>query len=79
MLDFMKNILDEFADLIISVLPKSPFIDFFESVEDIPYLGYLNWFIPVGAILKVFTAYLVCIALFYGYSVLARWVKLIGD
>lgn len=79
MLDFMKNILDEFADLIISVLPKSPFIDFFESVEDIPYLGYLNWFIPVGAILKVFTAYLVCIALFYVYSVLARWIKLIGD
>lgn len=79
MLDFMSSLLDKFADMLLSVLPTSPFADIIDSLSGIPYLEYLNWFIPVGTILKIFVAYLAAIALFYIYMVLARWVKLIGD
>ena len=62
MIKFMKEILDKLLSVILSLLP---------------YLGYLNYFVPVGTCLKIGTAWLAAIALFYLYSVLARWIKLI--
>lgn len=62
MIKFMKEILDKLLSVILSQLP---------------YLGYLNYFVPVGTCLKIGTAWLAAIALFYLYSVLARWIKLI--
>lgn len=64
---------------VIQILPRSPFAQFVEQFEDLPYLGYLNWFIPVRSILTIMAAWLAAITLFYVYSVVARWIKLIGD
>lgn len=77
MLLWMKEMLDKFLSVLLSVLPLSPFAGFIDSLEEIPYLGYLNYFIPVGTCLKIGAAWLSAIALFYLYSVVARWVKLI--
>ena len=77
MINFMKEILDKFLALLLSVLPLSPFADFIDKLDSLPYLGYLNYFIPVGTCLKIGAAWLSAIALFYLYSVVARWVKLI--
>lgn len=63
---------------VIGFLPMSPFHQFIESMQDIPFLGYLNWLIPVGDMIKIGLAWLGVIALFYVYSVIMRWVKLIG-
>ena len=51
----------------------------FFSEMSLPYLGYLNWFLPVASFIKIGLAWLTCIGLFYLYSVAMRWVKLIGD
>lgn len=64
---------------IVRVLPLSPFKEFLEDFEDLPFLGYLNWFVPVRSILIVMGVWLAAVAAFYLYSVIARWVKLIGD
>lgn len=64
---------------LINVLPTSPFAPFLEQFSDIPALGYLNWFFPVRGCLTVMAAWLAAVTLFYIYSVVARWVKLIGD
>ena len=64
---------------IVQLLPASPFAPFVEQFSSLPYLGYLNWFFPVRACLTVMAAWLTAIALFYVYSVVMRWVKLIGD
>lgn len=64
---------------IIRVLPTSPFAPLIEQFSHIPYLGYVNWFIPIGPILTVMAGWLAAITAFYLYSVIARWVKLIGD
>lgn len=76
------NIGDAFKGLIqniVNVLPQSPFAPFVEQFSSIPFLGYLNWFFPVRACLTVMAAWLAAITLFYIYSVVMRWVKLIGD
>ena len=62
MIKFMKEILDKLLSV---------------NLSQLPYLGYLNYFVPVGTCLKIGTAWLAAIALFYLYSVLARWIKLI--
>ncbi len=69
--------LDKLLSVILSLLPLSPFADAIDSLTQLPYLGYLNYFIPVGTCIKIGEAWLAAIALFYLYSVVARWIKLI--
>ena len=76
------NISDAFNGLInnlVQLLPASPFAGVIDSLSGVPYLGWLNWFFPVRGCLVVMSGWLTAIALFYLYSVVARWVKLIGD
>lgn len=61
------------------VLPTSPFAEFVDRFAALPSLGYLNWFFPVRECLVVLAAWLAAITLYYVYSVIMRWVKLIGD
>lgn len=76
------NIGEAFDGLIqglLSALPQSPFREFLAEFQNLPGLGTLNWFFPVGGVLRVMAAWLVAVALFLIYSVAMRWVKLIGD
>lgn len=77
MMNFMKELLDKFLSWVLSFLPLSPFAPVISGLEQLPYLGYLNYFVPVGTFIKIGEAWLAAIALFYLYSVLARWIKLI--
>lgn len=79
MLSWMQELLNNFGQMLISVLPISPFKQFLDDFSSIPYLGYLNWFLPVGTFIKVGAAWLGAIAIFYLYSIIMRWVKMIGD
>lgn len=79
MLEWMSSFLSKFGSLLIKVLPVSPFQPFISDISNLPYLGYLNWFFPVSDVLKVGAAWLASVALFYLYSVLMRWMKVIGD
>ena len=64
---------------LVELLPTSPFADFIDDFGQLPWLGVLNWFFPVRECLIVMTAWLAAITLFYLYSVVMRWVKVIGD
>ncbi len=78
-MDFIGSLFDVIVNALKSILPLSPFRGFLSDFANIPYLSYLNWFIPIGPALKIFTAWLTAIAAFYLYSVALRWVKIIGD
>lgn len=78
MLAFMKEILDAFLAVLVSLLPRSPFAETIDSLEGLPFLGYLNWFVPVGEMLSAAMLWLAAITVYYLYSVVARWVKLIS-
>lgn len=73
----MKEILDQFLSWVLALLPTSPFTSFLDSMETIPYLGWLNWFLPISEMIVIGEAWLVAIGTFYLYSVILRWVKAI--
>lgn len=75
----LGDVFDGLLQGLLSLLPTSPFQQFIVEFASLPYLGYLNWFFPVGKCLVVLVAWCSAIALFYVYSVIMRWVKLIGD
>ena len=79
MLSWMAELINEFLGMLLAFLPKSPFKPYISALSGLPFLGWLNWFIPVGACLKIMAAWLTCVSLFYVYSVIMRWVKLLGD
>lgn len=71
------EIVTEFLDWVLGLLPYSPFSGFLDSLGSLPYLGYLNYFIPVGTFVKIGTAWLTAIGLFYFYSIILRWIRAI--
>lgn len=75
MLTWMSELFASFGDLLKTVLPRSPFTDIIASLEGLPGLGWLNWFFPVGACLKIFAAWLVAYGVYLVYSIILRWVK----
>ena len=62
---------------IYKILPLSPFKPYLAQMADLPYLGYLNWFFPVGPCLTVLSAWLLAYGAYLGYSIIARWAKVI--
>lgn len=77
MLD-MKNLLDKFLQAVLSLFPLSPFREVIQELGSLPYLGYINWFVPIGDFVKIGTVWLAAIAVYYAWSIIARWIKLIS-
>lgn len=74
-----ESIFSSLIEQLLKVLPLSPFQQFIADFRGLPALGYLNWFFPVGTCLKIMAAWLTAVGLFYLYSIVMRWVKVIGD
>lgn len=70
-----------FVESLLELLPRSPFADILAELEqaELPGLAWLNWLLPIPEFLTVVAVWLLAIALFYGYSILMRWIKMIGD
>lgn len=65
------------SNAILQFLPASPFQSFIASFAEIPGLGYLNYFVPVGEMIAIGQAWLVCIGIFYLYQAVMRFANLI--
>lgn len=71
------EIVNKFLNAILSVLPTSPFSSYISALSSMPYLGYLNYFVPVGTFIAIGQAWLTAIALFYLYSIVMSWIRVI--
>lgn len=80
-MELIKNYSGQLGKTIMNFLPDSPFTGFLDRFAELSALGlqYLNWFIPVGEILKVMAVWLGCIAVYYAYSAIMRWAKILGN
>lgn len=78
MLAFMKELLDKFLLVLLSLFPLSPFMPVISDLESLPFLGYINWFLPVGDFIKMGTLWIAAIGSYYAWSIIARWVKLVS-
>lgn len=78
MLNQLINVLMKLVTQLVNILPLSPFQPFIQQFKgNIPFVGYLNWLIPVKSMMVIAGAWLAAIALFYIYSAILRWVKAI--
>lgn len=67
------------AGFLIPLLPDSPFPQIFSSFSDVPFLGYLNWFIPIGEFAKILAIWAVAMAAIYAISWILRQLGIIGS
>lgn len=76
----MTKLLNGLRSVLIAVLqflPDSPFRGFIDNIAEIPYIGYLNYFVPISDFLTLLTVWGAAVGLFYVASVMLRFVKAI--
>lgn len=79
MFDALSDTLVSFAVSVIELFPASPFtvLDELSSSEVYEWLRMVNWFIPIGTFVSILEAWLTCVAVYYVYQIVLRWIKVI--
>ncbi len=78
-MDSLTDSLVSFAVSVIELFPTSPFtiLNELSNSEFYEWLQMLNWFIPVGTFVSILEGWLTCVAVYYVYQIILRWVKVI--
>ena len=76
-MDTMESLWQSFGHTLDAILPKSPFTSVIEKIENLPYLSYVNWFVPVKDMIKIMSVWVAAIAIYYLAMVVLRWIKVI--
>lgn len=71
------NVTNTVLNAILFLLPTSPFADIQIPAEVKRILGYVNYFIPIRAMLIIGGSWLSAIGIYYIYQVMLRKVKAI--
>lgn len=78
---FLQKIIDLLGgllDIIITVLPSSPFTYIDSASAEIQnLLAGINFFIPIYSFIPILQSWIIAVALYYLYSIWARWAKAI--
>lgn len=67
----MIQTLSEFAikvlliAVVVALLPVSPFVGYSTLVNQIPFVGYLNWFLPIPEMITIMESWLAVVAVYY--------------
>lgn len=79
MFDALSDTLVSFAVSVVELFPASPFtvLDELGNSEVYEWLRMVNWFVPVGTFVSILEAWLVCVAAYYVYQIVLRWIKVI--
>lgn len=78
--DGLTSTLISAALTVINLLPESPFralINSFNDTEIHQILCYVNYLLPIGEMLSIFSLWLAGVAIYYIYQLVFRWVKVI--
>ena len=81
-MDFFNSVmqlLNTILNYVFSFLPVSPFTSVLEGMGGIPFLGYINYFIPIDKLLLITVTWLGAVSVFYVYQIVLRWIKAIDD
>ena len=74
------NVVNDFSvkllilSFVLALLPASPFRGFAYLVESIPFLDYLNWFLPIPEMIVILESWLVIVSVYYGILYLLNYV-----
>lgn len=73
----IADIVNDILSAIMFLLPDSPFANVTIPDEVKQLLGYVNYFVPIGAMLTIGTGWLTAIGIYYLYQTILRWAKTI--
>lgn len=80
-LDWFGETLYSAVEFVFGLLDICPFPDILSTVQGSlaasQGFSWLNWFVPVGPLLGLMTAWLTAIGIYYGVSIILRWVRAI--
>ncbi|KAB7663026.1 hypothetical protein [Bacillus sp. B1-b2] len=62
---------------IFSILPDSPFLKMSAETPDLVEMGYITWLIPFPTMILHTGLFLVAVGVYYGFRIVARWLKLV--
>lgn len=62
--------------VVLSLLPVSPFHGFEYLIDKIPYLSFVNWFVPISEMLTIFESWLVVVTVYYGILYLVNYTEI---
>ena len=79
MFEALSDALVGFAVSVVELFPASPFtiLDELSNSEVYEWLRMVNWFIPIGTFVSILEGWLVCVAVYYVYQIVLRWIKVI--
>lgn len=63
--------------IVVALLPQSPFVGFSSLVSSLPYLSFLNWFLPISEMLVIFESLLAVLTVYYTFLYLANYVGIL--
>lgn len=76
LLNGLINAIVVFANLILSILPDSPF-NTINAYLDSTWIGYINWLIPFKEMFIFTGVWVSCIAIYYSISAILRKIEAI--
>lgn len=78
-MDWITSGLIDLAISIINIFPTSPFVvlDELSNTEIYEWIQMLNWFVPISSFVAILEAWLSCVAVYYVYQIVLRWIKVI--
>ena len=79
MFDALSDALVDLAVSIVELFPASPFtvLDELGNSKVYEWLRMVNWFIPIGTFVSILEGWLVCVAVYYVYQIVLRWIRVI--
>ncbi len=69
--------LGEILLFLFSLFPDSPFLNMSDDPPDGVNLGYITWMIPFPTMILHLGLFLVAVASYYAFRIVARWVELV--
>ncbi len=73
-MDALLKSLSSVAASVLEFLPDSPFHEWLTNLAEIPYLKYLNYFVPISDFLVLLGVWGVAVGMFYAVSAVLRFV-----
>lgn len=72
------SILLSVVEVLVKILPTSPFTAYMHYFSESQYLKYINYFVPIDVCVAIMETWLVCVALWYAYGFvrdIMQWVS----
>lgn len=59
--------------VVLTLLPSSPLSNFNYLLTNLPYLNFLNWFLPISEMLVILESWLVVVSVYYSIIFLINY------